>query len=243
MEKRELVGFGVLLALGLAAYAAQAGASTGGDAGAGGPAPPQPGDGSGGGLAFPDFTLTPLPGVQASTEPSSPYTPFPVEPVSPTPAAAGDLNAQVAALLALIRTTESGGDYTVLYGGGHFADYSRHPDVRVPFYDPKKAGPAGVPNNFSTAAGAYQINWPTWNTEIQPALSLPDFSPASQDQAALFLLKKTGAYNALADGDVQGAIQAAAKRWASLPGSSSGQHQVAMQSALDVFSANGGTVA
>jgi len=66
--------------------------------------------------------------------------------------------------------------YTTLYGGGQFKDFSRHPDQVV-------IGGKGSPN--SAAAGAYQFMPSTWN-EAQQALGLKDFSPESQDLAALF---------------------------------------------------------
>tara|TARA_R100001082_G_C4329190_1_gene144803 strand:- start:118 stop:750 length:633 start_codon:yes stop_codon:yes gene_type:complete len=66
--------------------------------------------------------------------------------------------------------------YTTLYGGGQFTSFDKHPDQLV-------IGGKGSPN--STAAGAYQFKPSTWK-EAQQALGLKDFSPESQDLAALF---------------------------------------------------------
>lgn len=137
---------------------------------------------------------------------------------------------RVAAFLALIRKFESNGDYYVLYGGGHFDDASRHPNIRVPF-----TNPATGKSDYSTAAGAYQINYPTWSTEIQPELDLPDFTPPSQDLAAEQILRNIGAYDAAAAGDIDRALRLASKRWASLPYSTAQQHPRTIQLAMDTF--------
>lgn len=151
-------------------------------------------------------------------------------------------NANVRAFLAMVKQFESNGDYSVLYGGGHFSDFSDHPNVRVPFYNPKKPGLVGMPNDYSTAAGAYQINHPTWLL-VYPLIDGTDFSPASQDEAAVALLKDNGALSLIIAGDFQGAIDAASGTWASLPSSTSGQRKVSMQVAQSAYQNNGGTFA
>jgi len=115
------------------------------------------------------------------------------------------------ALLNTIRYAEGtwiGGSqagYQVLYGGGRFADLSRHPDVVV------QRGYA------SAAAGAYQFMPGTWETTSR-RLKLPDFGPDSQDQAALHLVKQRGALETF---DRQGlsaeVLARLAPEWASLP--------------------------
>lgn len=140
-----------------------------------------------------------------------------------------DPNARVPAFLAMIRKFEANGQYNVLYGGGHFSDYSKHPDVKVPFTD-------GAGNrNYSTAAGGYQINYPTWSSEIQPVLDLPDFTPPSQDAAAIYLLQKIGVVDALNAGDFDTALRLASKRWASLPYSTANQNPQTVADASDTF--------
>lgn len=90
----------------------------------------------------------------------------------------------------------------------------------------------------STAAGAYQIIKPTWlrvragNSE---RTALPDFSPASQDEAAIRLLIECGAFEFVIMGDIQTAIRKASKVWASLPGSTAQQNPKREQYALDRF--------
>jgi lysozyme len=82
---------------------------------------------------------------------------------------------------------------------------ARHPDFVV------------TSGYSSAAAGAYQFLPATWN-EAARRLRLPDFQPASQDQAALYLMEKRGA---LARFDRQGfshdVLALLAQEWASLP--------------------------
>lgn len=144
-----------------------------------------------------------------------------------------DINSQIAAFLAVIRKFESHDDYRIIYGGGHFADFSAHPQVRVPINLPGYAG------KFSTAAGAYQINYPTYS-DFADALGITDFTPESQDRIAIAILNKCGAIAALTRGDIEGAFIAASMRWASLPGSTANQHPQQMQAAIDSFVNAGG---
>ncbi len=115
------------------------------------------------------------------------------------------------ALLNTIRFAEGtwtngrGDGYRMLYGGGQFSDMARHPDFVV------------TSGYSSAAAGAYQFLPATWN-EAARRLRLTDFQPASQDQAALYLMEKRGA---LARFDRQGfshdVLALLAQEWASLP--------------------------
>lgn len=88
------------------------------------------------------------------------------------------------ALLDAISGPESRGRYNVRFGGKTFSDYTDHPRTgREITRGPNKG-------KVSTAAGRYQITQTTWDTVIQPALNLPDFSPESQDIAAWYLAQK-----------------------------------------------------
>jgi len=109
---------------------------------------------------------------------------------------------RVQALLATIRAHE-GQQYNKLTGGGTFDDYSQHPRIVV---------------GDSRAAGAYQLLPGTWDP-IQKNLHLPDFSPASQDLAAVDLLRRRGARDKLLAGDLDGTIIAASREWMGLPSS------------------------
>jgi lysozyme len=86
----------------------------------------------------------------------------------------------------------------------------------------------------SSAAGAYQLIKATW-IRLRDKLQLPDFSPASQDLAAVQLLDDIGALKLVQAGDIQGALAKASKVWASLPGSRAQQNPKTLQYALDRF--------
>ena len=148
----------------------------------------------------------------------------------------------VKAFLNTIGKPESKGRYNVIYSAPgtpdrFFTDYSAHPNMRIPFDNPRTGK-----RDFSTAAGKYQINYPTWLT-IQAVAFLPDFSPESQDVAAIWLMQLRGALDYVIAGDFDNAIRVASKTWASLPGSDSGQHRTAFNSVRNTYIQNGGNIA
>jgi lysozyme len=144
----------------------------------------------------------------------------------------------LSAFLYMIRAAENRlvGDesrYSRFYGNSTFSDLSDHPVITgektgVPL-SARMCRAAGFPPGcVSTAAGAYQIIKPTWQrvrAAGQWGPYLPDFSPESQDEAARRLLLERGALQRLGEGDFAGAVNAASREWASLPGSRSGQPQ------------------
>jgi muramidase (phage lysozyme) len=139
-----------------------------------------------------------------------------------------------AAFLAMIRKSEGTAGpngYRTFYGGSLFSDLSAHPNT------PHTA--AGI---TSTAAGAYQFLFRTWE-ECRRALSLPDFSPESQDAAAVFLIKRRGALPDVDAGNFAAAVAACRKEWASLPGAGYGQHENTLASLQAAYVAAGGVVA
>lgn len=122
------------------------------------------------------------------------------------------------ALLNTIRYAEGtwiGGSqegYRVLYGGGRFDDLARHPEITV------------VRRYRSAAAGAYQFLPTTWQ-EAARRLGLRDFQPASQDQAALYLVEKRGALQRFdRAGLAPDVLARLAPEWASLPTLAGGSH-------------------
>jgi muramidase (phage lysozyme) len=123
-------------------------------------------------------------------------------------------NPNIQIFLSLIRHTE-GAAYDTLFGGGKFSEFDDHPRQAIT----RNLG--GKPIT-STAAGAYQFLSRTWD-ECRQALSLPDFTPPSQDMAAVFLIDRRGALSSVMLGDWQGAILKCNREWASLPGSPYGQ--------------------
>ena len=129
--------------------------------------------------------------------------------------------------------------YEIFYGGTRFADLSDHPVITgelapVPLPD-HMCRAAGLKSPcYSTAAGAYQFIRPTWQ-RLRNKLGLDDFGFASQDQAALELLRETGVIDLIEDGEIENAIRKASKIWASLPGNTYQQNPKAMTFALDRF--------
>lgn len=124
-------------------------------------------------------------------------------------------NKNISAFLWAIRCcegTDSADGYRMLFGGELFEGFEDHPNILV-----EKSG------YRSTAAGAYQILYKTWTTVIQPNIKLPDFSPESQDAAAVFLIKNRGAIQDIKEGRIEEAVNKCNKEWASLPGSPYGQ--------------------
>ncbi len=138
--------------------------------------------------------------------------------------ALADLN--VRAFLRVIRAGESSQTddaYRMLFGGALVDNLSKHPNRAVTA--------SGL---TSTAAGAYQFLSRTW-VECAAALKLTDFSPASQDLAAVFLIQRRKALQDVIDGDIEGAIAKCNKEWASLPGSPYGQPVMTMEKAMRVY--------
>lgn len=151
-------------------------------------------------------------------------------------AALNDRN--VRGLLAAIRWAEgtAGPDgYRMLFGGGLFDDFSDHPRRVV-------AAMLGGKLLKSSAAGAYQILRGTWDG-LQGPLGLPDFSPMSQDIAAVELIRRRGALQHAIDGRIALAVDLIRKEWASMPGAGYGQPETKLASLVDVYQRAGGMIA
>lgn len=141
-------------------------------------------------------------------------------------------NQNLQAFLNLIRTgegTADDGGYSRLFGGGSFDGFSDHPRQSV-----TRSGMT------STAAGAYQILSRTWDDLKNSGYTFPDFSPASQDKAAIALIKRRGALADVVAGRFSLAITKCNKEWASLPGSPYGQRTLSMSRALQLLAQAGG---
>lgn len=153
----------------------------------------------------------------------------------------------LSAFLYMIRASEhvfprdviDGDAYNIFYGGRKFRNLSDHPVITGEMQPVKLSDSicinAGLkPGCVSTAAGAYQIIRPTW-IRLKERLNLPDFSPASQDAAAIELLRESGALDAILDNDIETAIRKASKIWASLPGNTYKQAPKSLAYALDRY--------
>lgn len=118
--------------------------------------------------------------------------------------------------------------YRTLFGGGLFSSYATHPNIPITR--------RGI---TSTAAGAYQFLYRTW-IELQQSLRLPDFSPASQDRAAVELIRRKDALADVLAGRITAAIYKCRKIWASFPGAGYGQGERSMTSMLQAYHQAGG---
>ena len=143
--------------------------------------------------------------------------------------------------------------YRVCYGYRHtIRDLGEHPAVLRAdgtrewsgerLSDAMCRGAGLSPGCVSTAAGRYQLIRPTW-VRCKRALRLPDFGPASQDAAAVYLIRERGAVDEVEAGRIEEAIRLCRTEWASLPGNSAGQPQRAMSELLAQFERAGGNLA
>lgn len=162
-----------------------------------------------------------------------------------TPANVSDYTAQtnVAAFLAMIRASEgtdrASDPYRVVMGYGHtLQDLSDHPY----FTGEWKGATFGNPPQLSTAAGAYQFLRRTW-AGLREKLRLPDFGPASQDAAAIELIRQRGALEDVKAGRFAAAVEKCRREWASLPGAGYGQHERTLVYLQQVYANNGGVTA
>ena len=142
-------------------------------------------------------------------------------------------NANVQAFLKLIRFAEHYPDasdnfYDTLYGGGRFTGYTTHPNKAVTKW-----------GHTSTAAGAYQILYPTW-AEAKKQGVVTDFTPGSQDRLAFEKLRTRGALSAVCGGDLGSAYALLRNEWTSLPGAK--QTRMTLKDGQSAFVSYGGTV-
>jgi muramidase (phage lysozyme) len=134
------------------------------------------------------------------------------------PCEPGELSLSACALLGTIAYAEGTGPrYDLTFAFHVFTSYDDHPRVRY------CSG-----SLCSTAAGRYQILEDTWDGIRE---GLDDFTPASQDQAGLRLIRGRGVSNI--DGidtltEFRSAINKLNREWASLPGSPYGQPTYSM---------------
>lgn len=147
-------------------------------------------------------------------------------------------NRNVQAMLAVIRRGEGTADadgYRRMFGGSMFSSYADHPRKSNCFTL------KGGKRLCSTAAGAYQFLTSSWD-ETRLAMGLPDFSPASQDFAAVGRIAARGALDDVLAGRLALAMTKLSYEWASLPGSPYGQPVISAATAQSVFLAAGGRI-
>lgn len=126
-------------------------------------------------------------------------------------------NENLQAFLAVLRLGESAGDYGALVGGGRVVDLSHHPAFTDASMTTKSTWGTGPGWRNSHAAGAYQFQPQTWK-ECSVGCHLNGaFDQASQDTAAVYLIKRHNAYNAVLSGDIDTACSLLTNEWQSLP--------------------------
>lgn len=160
-----------------------------------------------------------------------------------------------AAFLRMLQASEgtlNAGGYAALYGSTPsrprtFDSFADHPRIatRISLTDTRYTSAAGAYQFMAVSpipgGGMTRVN--TWD-RLKSRLGLPDFSPASQDAAALELIRECGA---LADVDAGRVLDAARKcraQWASLPGANyAGQGMRSPDYLVAAFRDGGGVLA
>lgn len=151
-------------------------------------------------------------------------------------------NANVKAFLFALRYGEGTADekgYSRLVGGGEFEGFDRHPNRLIPItYTDSRTGKRTTIH--STAAGAYQFLFRTWNGLVQ-RYGFTNFAPAVQDLGAIGLIAGRGALADVVAGRIESAVRKCAAEWASLPNSPYGQPTKSMRQFLAYYERHGGT--
>jgi muramidase (phage lysozyme) len=145
----------------------------------------------------------------------------------------------VQAMLRVIREAESNQTddaYYIRWGGGRVTDLTQHPGNSVEAQD--RTGRT----IRSSATGAYQFLSSTWN-DVASVYGIADFSPASQDAAAVALIHRAGALDDVQAGRLEAAIGKLNVVWAGLPGNRYGQGGITMQRARNTWAKYGGQLA
>lgn len=121
-----------------------------------------------------------------------------------------------------------------------FTSYADHPRVKVQLRadDPKTLADEGL---WSTAAGRYQI-LARYYDAYRKTLSLPDFTPASQDKIAIQMIREQKALDNIEAGQLVPAIARCKNIWASLPGAGYGQAERSLDYLAHAYQQNGGTL-
>ena len=157
-------------------------------------------------------------------------------------------DANVKAFLKMLQWAEgTNGDYHIVFGGAHFQNMSDHPAITGEWTgkilsDDICIAAGQNPGCKSTAAGAYQIIKPTW-LGLKSKLDLKDFTPVSQDLAAIELIREKGALDDVKAGRVQEAIDKVRFVWASLPGNTYRQPTKTLADLKNYYETKGGNIA
>ena len=169
-------------------------------------------------LATPPATLPGIPEVEAATL-------LPHESIRKNPNVKAFLDT-----IAWAEGTARPDGYRLLFTGAKFSSLADHPrEIRCEL--------SGTQRRCSSAAGRYQFLETTWD-EVALELGLTDFSPFSQDLAAIELIKRNGALVDVELRRFESAIGKLAPIWASLPGNGYGQPQKSTKELKAVYQKN-----
>jgi muramidase (phage lysozyme) len=159
-------------------------------------------------------------------------------------------NANINAFLLMIRYAEGtagNNGYRTVFGGTLISNLRDHPAITGEWKgkrlsDAQCRGAGLGPGCISTAAGAYQFIRPTW-VRLKSRLQLPDFSPESQDAAALELIREVSALGDVSSGRFDTAVSKVRKIWASMPGAGYAQPEKTLEALRRVYTEKGGVLA
>jgi len=126
-------------------------------------------------------------------------------------------------MLAYAEGTSGPDGYRTMFTGRTFDGFSDHPRIR------NRGG-----GYTSDAAGRYQFLARTWDGLTQ-RYGYTDFSPETQDRAAIRLIEQRGALAAVDNGDFETAVTRVNQEWASMPGSPYGQPVKTMAELRQVY--------
>lgn len=153
------------------------------------------------------------------------------------------ISANMKAFLDMIANSEGtagkGDDgYNVVVGGALFIDYSKHPNIKVFI---KRI------NDYSTAAGRYQLLYRYWET-YRKQLGLDKckdgaFGKTAQDLIAIQQIKECRAIDDIENGRFDAAVKKCSRIWASLPGAGYGQHENTIETLKTAYINAGGSIA
>jgi len=115
-------------------------------------------------------------------------------------------------MLAWSSGTAQPNGYSLFFSGEPFISFKDHPrQQRCATYLGREL--------CADSAGRYVMVSSTWDSLVQ-RLRLPDFSPQSQDRAAIELIREQDALNDVETGKLESAIHKVSEVWGSLPNSS-----------------------
>jgi muramidase (phage lysozyme) len=141
-------------------------------------------------------------------------------------------NPNVVGFSRLIRQSESDqtdAAYTIINGGSHFSDFSKHPFGELKTTEGGKA------------AGAYQWLPTTWaDLKRRYPVDCATFTPWAQDFGFVAKLQDRGALDDVLAGNIREAVGKCRQEWTSLPGAAENAGQYTLDKALVIYAQYGG---